>query len=56
MGCGGDCKCTCDAQAGTEKKLECDMLDMQMLVIKNGKCPCGKALDDCCHRDIIAKK
>jgi hypothetical protein len=48
-GCGGNCAC---AQK-TEDKEICAAPVGGVELDKEGKCPCGKSTDDCCHSDTI---
>lgn len=49
VGCGGNCACA--QMAGKEE--ECAKPEGGVVLDKEGKCPCGKSADDCCHADSI---
>ena len=50
-GCGGQCAC---ARAEESKKGEATCAPKGTVALdKDGKCPCGKSLDECCHKDEI---
>jgi hypothetical protein len=48
-GCGGRCAC---ADASKKEEESCAPKG-EIALDKDGKCPCGKSLDDCCHKDEI---
>jgi hypothetical protein len=53
-GCGRNCACACGAD---EKETEtCAAPEGGVTLDKDGKCPCGKAKEDCCHSDLIDEK
>lgn len=47
VGCGGNCAC---AQASDDKDT-CASPKETATLDKDGKCPCGKSADECCHQD-----
>lgn len=49
VGCGGNCAC---AQMANSED-ECALPEGGVVLDKDGKCPCGKSADDCCHSDKI---
>jgi len=50
MSCGGNCRCACGQT--TEKTPEVCATPKEVVVLDSaGKCPCGKELKDCCHKD-----
>lgn len=50
-GCGTHCRCTGDA-SGTKDE-SCAVPKGSIALDKNGKCPCGKSADECCHKTIL---
>ena len=54
-GCGGNCAC---AQADAASKVTdevCAPPEGGVMLDKDGKCPCGKVADECCHKESIEK-
>ncbi len=49
-GCGSNCKCAGGIKA---EDLSCEAPKEGVRLDKDGKCPCGKSSEDCCHRDTI---
>ena len=49
VGCGGNCAC---AQMANSED-ECALPEGGVVLDNDGKCPCGKSADDCCHSDKI---
>ncbi len=49
-GCGGNCRCACGPDESEEV---CEAPKEGVVIDKDGKCPCGKELKDCCHKDEI---
>ncbi len=45
--CGGNCACA------TKENNACVLSVPTMVIDSSGKCPCGKAVDGCCHKDSI---
>lgn len=55
-GCGGNCACA-GVRDGENDKNECAPESSSVALDEGGKCPCGKVLDDCCHKeDIVANQ
>lgn len=50
-GCGGNCQCACGPEEETDAT--CELPKEGVTLDKDGKCPCGKGLEDCCHKDEI---
>ena len=50
-GCGGNCQCACGPDEETDTT--CELPKVGVMLDKDGKCPCGKGLQDCCHKDEI---
>lgn len=48
-GCGGNCACAKMEQKGEKSCAP----EGEITLNKDGKCPCGKSLDECCHKDEI---
>ncbi len=50
-GCGGNCAC---ASGEVKKDTDVCVPDGKKVVLdEHGKCPCGKATAECCHKDAI---
>jgi len=50
-GCGGNCACA--RVASDVKEVDCPMPEGGVHLDKDGKCPCGKGADNCCHKDTL---
>lgn len=50
-GCGGNCRCACGPEDMEQES--CELPEGGVKLDKNGKCPCGKNLEDCCHKDSM---
>lgn len=53
-GCGRQCRCGAGADNMTEKDV-CPTPAQGITLDADGKCPCGKELKDCCHKDVAIK-
>jgi hypothetical protein len=53
VGCGGNCACA-QAAANESEAESCALPEGGVTLDKDGKCPCGKSKDDCCHSESIA--
>lgn len=53
-GCGGNCRCATGADDMMVKDACATPVEGVMLD-DAGNCPCGRALSDCCHRDVAIK-
>ena len=51
VGCGGNCAC---AREANEEACVTPKEGIQL--DKDGKCPCGKSKEDCCHTDSIVSE
>ena len=49
-GCGGHCACAAGAKPDAE--MTCKP-EGEVALDKDGKCPCGKSADECCHKDKL---
>ncbi|OGZ18902.1 MAG: hypothetical protein A2494_03870 [Candidatus Lloydbacteria bacterium RIFOXYC12_FULL_46_25] len=52
-GCGGGCRCAGDAPE-IKNDTECAVPGEPLMLDANGKCPCGKSVEDCCHKDELS--
>lgn len=50
MSCGGNCRCACGSGAARSEEV-CATPKEVVVLDSAGKCPCGKELKDCCHKD-----
>lgn len=53
-GCGGHCTCAAGADDMMVKNI-CETPTEGVMLDDAGKCPCGKELKDCCHKDVAVK-
>ncbi len=54
-GCGGHCRCS-DEKEDTNKKTaspSCASPTGGVMLDAEGKCPCGKTPDACCHKEVV---
>lgn len=49
-GCGGECRCAGNTTR-VKNDAQCDIEAVPLVQGKDGKCPCGKSADECCHKD-----
>lgn len=49
-GCGGGCRCAGDTPE-IKNDAACAVPKEPLMLDENGKCPCGKSMEDCCHKD-----
>lgn len=54
MSCGGNCGCACGQNSVKEAGV-CATPKEGVTLDQGGKCPCGKELKDCCHKDVAMK-
>ncbi len=57
-GCGGHCRCADQAEVVdgpvTSKKIaSCEPPKEGVMLDAEGKCPCGKTPDECCHKEVV---
>ena len=50
-GCGGHCRCN-DMALGSSTGV-CDTPKEAIALNKEGKCPCGKEREECCHKEAL---
>ena len=48
MSCGGNC--ACGARNEQAEKLTCEAPKEGVVLNADGKCPCGKLEEECCHK------
>lgn len=53
MGCNGHC--ACGAAKEPNKEVARALPDTGVHLDAGGKCPCGKAASECCHKETLAK-
>lgn len=51
-GCGGGCRCAGDTPE-VKDDAQCVIPKEPLTLDKDGKCPCGKSAEDCCHKDEL---
>jgi hypothetical protein len=52
-GCGGNCACAAMQNDKPEVNTKVCIPDVAPILDADGKCPCGKSFDECCHKDEI---
>ena len=47
--------CACGKQEEAMKPISCSDKVVDIEIGIDGKCPCGKSKEDCCHKDELTK-